>query len=708
MLQSTALHLPAPAAGPGRQALTPARRRRESWLSALPPARLRCCGGTGLVVLALALAAAPAPASDQAVVVVEDLVPQPFTIEPPGELPEYLQGGTVYWYPVGAKQGKGGVLKFKVEQGGPVFLVASYHREGNRGGNWSESRLTPEQLAERGWQTLGPAPWDDKIFLFHRVLNRGESYEIRTNKYHPPKLVLPAAGKALPPIPRVVAAGAKEPKPPASAGAPPAASAPAVARSAAADGDELPLPPAADKQKAVLRQLDEIYHFQQTTTPAAKRALAKELRGVAQKAATPTESFVVWRKVMDLGVELGDARTALAALDAIDERFSIDTLAVKAKTLQRVADAGPESEAARDVAQAALSTLAEAVDDRRYATALDLLDLAQGLLQAIDTAGRKQLARFRTQLQPHAKLRTAADEALELLKTDPNHAEAHLAAARWFCFGKDDWPRGLPHFAAGSDEGLAAAARRDLACPQDAREAMLCGDGWWDLAVEADVISQPPLRDRARTWYAKARPGLSGLALRKVDARLSEAVPAGAKVAEGTPTKEKDNRPAEKDHPSKGKMAWSPVPSGGVLTRCMTLGPFAQAVPDAIIVSFILKAKPNAEILSHKLVEAQAQSLKGEQRFLGPTENNTKTFYVFWLRTEHPQNVELNCNTEVHYKQSEIAISLDSAAVPPQGVVPLKRGSHLLIVRQNHNKSDRPGNSWVTVTARGDGLEQGF
>ncbi len=87
---------------------------------------------------------------------------------------------------------KNGVLEFTVKQSGVVYLVTSTEFQGSPRGPWVKERLSKDQLVQRGWTNLGRCPWRPKETLLSREVKEGESYRIRTNKYGPPRLILPA------------------------------------------------------------------------------------------------------------------------------------------------------------------------------------------------------------------------------------------------------------------------------------------------------------------------------------------------------------------------------------------------------------------------------------------------------------------------------------------------------------------------------------
>ena len=86
---------------------------------------------------------------------------------------------------------KNGVLQFSVKSDGLVYLVTDTQYQGNRSGGWWEEKVTKQELVQQGWEDLGACPWNQKEAMLKRFVKNGESYRIRTNKYGPPKLIVP-------------------------------------------------------------------------------------------------------------------------------------------------------------------------------------------------------------------------------------------------------------------------------------------------------------------------------------------------------------------------------------------------------------------------------------------------------------------------------------------------------------------------------------
>lgn len=79
-------------------------------------------------------------------------------------------------------------LQFKVNRAGVYYLAITWKREADP----PADRVSREQLVEQGWEDLGSSPWDKECILLKRTCKAGESFRIRTNKYLPPYLIVPA------------------------------------------------------------------------------------------------------------------------------------------------------------------------------------------------------------------------------------------------------------------------------------------------------------------------------------------------------------------------------------------------------------------------------------------------------------------------------------------------------------------------------------
>ena len=105
----------------------------------------------------------------------------------------------------------------------------------------------------------------------------------------------------------------------------------------------------------------------------------------------------------------------------------------------------------------------------------------------------------------------------------PDDAGANLAVGKYLCVARGDFERGLPMLAKSIHPGLSKAAKQDLSNPQEPAAQIATGDDWWELADKASEKEDKfRYQERAKTWYDKALPAVSGLNKVKLEKRIAE------------------------------------------------------------------------------------------------------------------------------------------------------------------------------------------
>ena len=111
--------------------------------------------------------------------------------------------------------------------------------------------------------------------------------------------------------------------------------------------------------------------------------------------------------------------------------------------------------------------------------------------------------------------------ALKTLQASPDDAAANFLVGRYHFYLRGDPLRGLPMLAKGSDLRLKDLASRDLANHEDTSEQLLVANGWFDLAESEAIPAKGHLQGRAKLWFQKALPDLTGDELARVKQRLA-------------------------------------------------------------------------------------------------------------------------------------------------------------------------------------------
>ena len=165
----------------------------------------------------------------------------------------------------------------------------------------------------------------------------------------------------------------------------------------------------------------------------------------------------------------------------------------------------------------------EAVDEDNYGPADRFATIA---ISAARKTKDAPLIRQATQRNKEiGKLRrryAAIEKALETLAENPDDGDANLRLGSWYCFTKDDWKKGLPSLAKGSDPLLAELAKRDMAEPKDPKLQTQLANDWWECAKKQSSLVRPAVWTRAADLYGQALPELAGLEKVRVEKRLEE------------------------------------------------------------------------------------------------------------------------------------------------------------------------------------------
>ncbi len=209
-----------------------------------------------------------------------------------------------------------------------------------------------------------------------------------------------------------------------------------------AKGDRRTPVPSEASQKEITEQLDEVHHFAQIDTTAAKRHLAEELFNQAGKSADTDRRYVLLREATDLASEAGDAQLMVRAIDAAAAEFKVNGLVAKEKMLVRFAGEAATAERIGSLVEASRQVAEQAAALDRYDVAVHLARQASAVCAADPGAAfRKECAERLRRLERQYKEYQTVAEANNTLQTDPANPAANLALGRWNALVKGDWDK---------------------------------------------------------------------------------------------------------------------------------------------------------------------------------------------------------------------------------------------------------------------------
>ncbi len=211
---------------------------------------------------------------------------------------------------------------------------------------------------------------------------------------------------------------------------------------------------------------------------------------------SPAQRFGLLHESRSLATRAGDPITAFQAIEDAAAWFDIDELAEKATTLAALpVEAGVQSQVALGLNAAERAEL----DDRPQVLERFLKRLPESPTGiAAEVVAR--LTALRKRASAAAAERKAVRQALAVLKNAPDDPTSNQVVGAYLCFSQQDWIRGLPMLAKGTDARLIEAAKTDLTAPTDPKARHSLGELWLKLARDqTDERGKRTILRRARS-----------------------------------------------------------------------------------------------------------------------------------------------------------------------------------------------------------------
>lgn len=292
----------------------------------------------------------------------------------------------------------------------------------------------------------------------------------------------------------------------------------------------VPIPePAA--QQAMRAEIHRIFQqeYAAAVTPEKKQALAVLLvKQASETADDPVACYVMLTEARDLAADAGDSPTFLQSLTDLSGKFSIDSVAMAADSLEQAAKRSRTPAGNALLARTALKLIDSALRDDQYPQAGRLASAGRDLARkAADAALLKEAVSRGKEVEDKRQNYQQYQEAGERLKTNPDDADARRVQGTYLCFTKSDWEHGLPLLAKSGDATLESLAKAEANPPTDTPSTVALGDLWWDAARAAQPAMRPGMLSRSAHWYRTALPHLRGFTHTKVERRLDEIDPGG-------------------------------------------------------------------------------------------------------------------------------------------------------------------------------------
>ncbi len=293
-----------------------------------------------------------------------------------------------------------------------------------------------------------------------------------------------------------------------------------------------PVPPA-EEQEQTRKLLRDLFRTDYANrTARGMNALAvKLLQFSKEEGKGSAMRFVLLDEARDLAARAGEPALALEAVAALTRHYRVDALKMRQETVETAGRSASSPATSRELAEAYLALMEDLAKAEEY-------DAAKGLASRAQSAARKArdqglYERLQALDKEIGALRAEygrVKPSLQTLQENPNDPEANLAAGTYFCFTRDQWDRGLPHLARGSDPGLAELAAAELGKPETPESQAELARQWREAARKKTARVKSGCEQRALYWYEKALQGtrgVGGVELRQEVERFWKSLPPG-------------------------------------------------------------------------------------------------------------------------------------------------------------------------------------
>ena len=265
-------------------------------------------------------------------------------------------------------------------------------------------------------------------------------------------------------------------------------------------------PPSPESLTPIREKIWNEFPLPRSPTVRAKADLAKKLLVLAREEADPVRQYVLLQRAMELACEAGEARILMKSMEVLTDQFDLAPVPLALETLAKCIPNLKEPRQATEWAESVehLIEKALAAEDFQAASSLGAL----WTTAATRPAGqifRNQARKRQSYLEELARLAEQFHTSEAALAKSPDDPQANLTVGRWYCFVQENWERGLPLLAKGSDASLRTVAQRELAGDVASPTAMVqLGHQWWEAANREGSATQPGAFRRAAFWYLQA------------------------------------------------------------------------------------------------------------------------------------------------------------------------------------------------------------
>ncbi len=256
-------------------------------------------------------------------------------------------------------------------------------------------------------------------------------------------------------------------------------------------------------------------------TSAEELQFASSVLEKSQSEKNAAKRFLLTKMAWQHELAGGDLRAADEILANAADQYTFHLLDARLELLPAIEKASLTTPP-RVTIDVLLKWASEAEVAFHYAEAARFTTLAQRVATSANDPTLIQIANEHLDtLKPLVAAQEAVAGDLKLTPGEQRGPDVKSRLGRFIALSSRDWELGLPLLAKGSNLELRKCAELDLAEPDDPARQIELADLWKNSADGLTPLEHQGAQERARYWYLKALPSLTGVDRTRITASLA-------------------------------------------------------------------------------------------------------------------------------------------------------------------------------------------
>ena len=245
-------------------------------------------------------------------------------------------------------------------------------------------------------------------------------------------------------------------------------------------------PSSGDLKKAVASIRNLLKDQYRDGSPDGRKNLLTLLQKTASESTNdPVNHFALLSECVHAASVFGDVEAGWSACNQIESNYDVDDLPHLDFIRRIKSKLSPES--ATNLYSKGIALVEQRIEENRYGEANELIQMLSKSLRRLPGV-KTEIASITSRIKLLSIEYPKVKSDLKLLASKPSDKQANARVGLFYCLQKNDFEKGMPFLAKGTDGPLRALANDELSQKDlSTKESLKLADRWWELAGDEDL-----------------------------------------------------------------------------------------------------------------------------------------------------------------------------------------------------------------------------